>query len=190
MTSWPAPDSAHPNAAIVALTAAMPGPPPAAPSTIALIDPAFEDLFRAQVGPMVRLARLITGSATVGEEIAQDAFSSVYARWSTLDEPIGYLHTTVVNRSRSYLRREDVARRGITRIAVLPESSEDLHPDADGSLRRALERLNERQRTAVVLKFWADLPEKEIATLLECRPGTVKSMLSRAMDELRKVIAP
>ena len=149
-------------------------------------DPAFEDFFRANVTRMVRLGGLITGSQAVGEEIAQEAFSSVYARWSTLQEPAGYLRTIVVNRSRSHLRHEDVARRGDAKVGVKPDRVEDNYPNADRSVLDALDRLNERQRAAVVLKFWSDLPEKEIATILDCRPGTVKSMLSRALDDLRK----
>jgi RNA polymerase sigma-70 factor (sigma-E family) len=153
-----------------------------------VVDRAFDAFFRGHVAQTVRLARLITGSQTVGEEIAQEAFSAVYVRWSQLDEPAGYLRTAVVNRSRSHLRRLDVARRGTVRLGAPPVGHEDQYTDADGSLRTALEGLNERQRTAVVLRYWADMSEREIAKALDCRPGTVKSMLSRAMNELRKVI--
>ena len=136
----------------------------------------------------MRLAHLITGSNAVGEEIAQEAFAAVYVRWDELREPIGYLRTSVVNRSRSYLRREAVARRGTRTIAATVGPSVDSYGDADGALRVALIGLNERQRTAVVLRYWADLSEKEIAAELGCRPGTVKSVLSRALNELRKAI--
>jgi RNA polymerase sigma factor (sigma-70 family) len=153
------------------------------------IDPAFDAFFRANVGAMVRLARLITGSASVGEEITQDAFSAIYNRWASLDEPVGYLRTSVVNRSRSYLRHEGVVSRTGARLGVTPEAVEDVYPSDEVVLVKMLDRLNERQRAAVVLKFWADLPEKEIAEILGCRPGTVKSMLSRALADLRKVVA-
>jgi RNA polymerase sigma factor (sigma-70 family) len=170
-------------------------PPPADDSAslgpqhlIPIVDPAFETFFRTNVGAMVRLGGLITGSAAVGEEIAQDAFSAIYNRWSTLEEPTGYLRAIVVNRSRDHLRREDVARRGAARIGPTALGSEDVYPDADRSILVALNGLNERQRAAVVLRYWSDLSEKEIASVLECRPGTVKSMLSRALSELRKVV--
>jgi RNA polymerase sigma-70 factor (sigma-E family) len=176
MSSWP-PDPFSPPAPVV-----LDG------RSLAVIDRVFEAFFRAQVAQTVRLARLITGSQTVGEEIAQEAFSAVYVRWSQLDEPAGYLRTAVVNRSRSHLRRLDVARRGTVRLGLPDAGHEDRYADADGSLRAALEGLNERQRTAVVLRYWADMSEREIAKALDCRPGTVKSMLSRAMNELRKVI--
>jgi RNA polymerase sigma-70 factor (sigma-E family) len=155
---------------------------------VAVADPAFETFFRANVGAMVRLGGLITGSVAVGEEIAQEGFSSIYQRWSTLDQPVGYLRTIVVNRSRDYLRREDVARRSATKIGPPRDHTEDVYPDTDRSIFKALDRLNERQRTAVVLRYWSDLSEKEIAEVLSCRPGTVKSMLSRSLSELRKVV--
>jgi RNA polymerase sigma-70 factor (sigma-E family) len=152
------------------------------------VDPEFETFFRTNVGPMVRLGGLITGSVAVGEEIAQEAFSSIYQRWSTLDVPVGYLRTIVVNRSRDHLRREDVARRGATKLGPSREHTDDVYSDGDRSIFKALDRLNERQRTAVVLRYWSDLSEKEIAEVLGCRPGTVKSMLSRSLSELRKVV--
>ena len=163
-------------------------PAPAGPRAVHVIDPVFEQFFREQEGQTVRLAHLITGSNVVGEEIAQEAFAAVYVRWEELREPVGYLRTSVVNRSRSYLRREAVARRGTRTIAATVQNTEDSYGDADGTLRSALAGLNERQRTAVVLRYWAGLSEREIATELGCRPGTVKSALSRAMDELRKVM--
>jgi RNA polymerase sigma factor (sigma-70 family) len=162
--------------------------PASVPRAAPVVDPAFEAFFREHLGPMVRVGRLITGSAAVGEEIAQEAFCAVFERWSTLDEPVGYLYRSVVNRARSYLRHEGVAQRGAVRLGVTPTHVEQVH--ADHALRQAVDGLNDRQRAAVVLKFWADLPEREIASILECRPGTVKSMLSRAMSELRKVVAP
>jgi RNA polymerase sigma-70 factor (sigma-E family) len=158
------------------------------PRELAVVDPAFETFFRSNVGPMVRLGGLITGSVAVGEEIAQEGFSSIYQRWSTLDEPVGYLRIIVVNRSRDHLRREDVARRSATKIGPPRDKTEDVYPDSDQSIFKALDRLNERQRAAVVLRYWSDLTEKEIAEVLGCRPGTVKSMLSRSLSELRKVV--
>jgi RNA polymerase sigma-70 factor (sigma-E family) len=158
------------------------------PRELAVVDPAFETFFRSNVGPMVRLGGLITGSVAVGEEIAQEGFSAIYQRWSTLDQPVGYLRTIVVNRSRDHLRREDVARRSATKIGPSPNHTDDVYPDGDQSILKALDRLNERQRTAIVLRYWSDLSEKEIAEVLGCRPGTVKSMLSRSLSELRKVV--
>jgi RNA polymerase sigma factor (sigma-70 family) len=180
LSTWPAPHEPLPPPAVAIV------PPMGASSGI---DPSFDAFFRANVGAMVRLARLITGSASAGEEITQDAFATIYNRWASLEEPVGYLRTSVVNRSRSYLRHEGVVSRSGARIGLTPEAVEDVYPSGDGLLLKALDRLNERQRAAVILKFWADLPEKEIAEILQCRPGTVKSMLSRALADLRKVVA-
>jgi RNA polymerase sigma factor (sigma-70 family) len=189
MTTWPPPREPvrPPEVALVMPVCASPTTDPSAPPAV---DPAFDAFFRANVGAMMRTARLITGSSSVGEEIVQDAFSAIYNRWASLDEPAGYLRTSVVNRSRSYLRHEGVVSRNRTRLEVATEAVTDVYPSDEGALEKALDRLNDRQRAAVVLKFWADYPEKEIAQILECRPGTVKSMLSRALSDLRKVVAP
>jgi RNA polymerase sigma-70 factor (sigma-E family) len=148
-------------------------------------DAAFEDVFHAARDRLVRLAYLLTDSLPTAEEVVQDAFIGLLRAWDSVHEPHGYLRVAVVNGARNHLRRREVARRGMPKL--VDRSVVVVDPaDADGAVLAALVRLPERQRTAVVLRYWGDWPEAEIATALGCRPGTVKSLLSRALNELRK----
>ena len=142
----------------------------------------FEGLYRDEYGPMVRLARGLVDVQETAEEIVQDAFARVYERWSRLDHPGGYLRTAVVNGARSELRKREVRRRIGLRPFVPPQ------PGDQDYLLDALDQLSPRQKTALVLKFYADMTEKEIAEAMGVRPGTVKSATSRGLAELRKVV--
>jgi RNA polymerase sigma factor (sigma-70 family) len=133
---------------------------------------------------LVRLARLLTGCDAVAEELVHDAFVRLYARPVAPENPGGYLHTVVVNLCRDYLRRGARARQHPV-LASLPETP----PEIDETWT-AICRLPARQRAVVVLRYYQDLPEVEIARLLGCRPGTVKSSLSRALASLRKELSP
>ena len=142
----------------------------------------FDDLYRAEYRPMVRLARGLVDTSERAEEIVQDAFAKVFERWSRLDEPGGYLRTAVVNGARSELRKREVRRRvGLTRRASPPLIEQDYLIDA-------LEALPPNQKTALVLRFYGDMSEKEIAEAMGVRPGTVKSATSRGLAALRKAI--
>ncbi|MCW6006020.1 sigma-70 family RNA polymerase sigma factor [Micromonospora sp. CPCC 205371] len=132
---------------------------------------------------MIRLAYVITDSTAAAEDIVQEAFVELYRRWHTVRDPESWLHTVVVNRSRSWWRRLVVARRHVARGSppVTFPSAED-----GAAVRQALLALNRRQRAAVFLRFYLDLPEAAIAEALGCRPGTVKSLLHRALATLRE----
>jgi RNA polymerase sigma-70 factor (sigma-E family) len=170
---------------------ALPEPPPTAREEVAhgmsadaAVDHAttFDDLFRRRYEPMVRVAYLLVGSRAEAEDVVQDAFARIELRWAKLDNPEGYLHRCVVNRSHDMLRR----RRLEHRFRVLRrDETTDLHAD---ELSDALAALPPKRRTAVVLKYYAGLREREIAEVMGVRPGTVKSMLHRALAQLREVI--
>ncbi len=142
------------------------------------------DLYRERYVPMVRLAYLMVGSSTVAEDLVQDAFARMHRHWDHAEHPRAYLRTAVVNACRSHLRR----------LAL--ERAYRRHPSADGQgavaeadeLFDALAKLPARQRAALVLRFYEDLSEADIAVALGCRPGTVKSLLHRGLAELRKVV--
>ncbi|MDE0581091.1 MAG: SigE family RNA polymerase sigma factor [bacterium] len=142
----------------------------------------FDDLYRDEYGPMVRLARGLVDTQEIAEEIVQDAFARVYERWNRLDNPGGYLRTAVVNGARSELRKREVRRRIGIRPFIPPQ------PEDRDYLLDALDQLPPRQKTVLVLKFYADMTEKEIAQAIGVRPGTVKSATSRGLAELRKVV--
>lgn len=140
----------------------------------------FIDLYRTRWAPMVRLARLLTAADPSAEELVQDAFLKVRVRWETIENPPSYLRACVVNACRNHHRR----RRFERPQHPAPESTVDDRSE----LRGALRALPARQRSAVVLRYYEDLPEAEIAELLGCSVSAVKSLLHRALKDLRKVI--
>ncbi|MDQ3306536.1 MAG: sigma-70 family RNA polymerase sigma factor, partial [Actinomycetota bacterium] len=100
------------------------------------------ELFRREYAPMVRLATLLVGSDAVAEELVQDAFVAVHRRWSSVDNPGGYLRTSVVNACRSHQRRAALERRR------LPRPDEPAQLGAD-EVWDALAHLPHKQRAAL-----------------------------------------
>lgn len=132
---------------------------------------------------MLRMATLLVGSAAVAEEVVQDAFIEVGRRWESLDRPGAYLRRSVVNGCGQALRRRSVEQRYALLVSE-PQSVE--LPARLLELRDALGRLNERQRAVVVLRYFVDIPDVEIADVLGVRPSTVRSLARRALAVLRK----
>jgi RNA polymerase sigma-70 factor (sigma-E family) len=142
----------------------------------------FDELFRRRYEPMVRVAFLMVGSRAEAEDVVQDSFARVELRWNRLENPAGYLHRCVVNRSHDTLRRRRLEQR-FGRLRR--DETSELQADELGD---ALAALPPKRRAAVVLRYYAGLPEREIAEVLGVRPGTVKSMLHRALAQLREEI--
>ncbi|MGZ4683549.1 MAG: RNA polymerase sigma factor [Acidimicrobiales bacterium] len=142
-------------------------------------------LFRLEQPGMVRLAVLLVGSRAQAEEIVQDGFSVVLQRWDTLDRPGAYLCTVVVNGCRMALRRRETEQRHRDLDPPLPVDS----PAELVELHAALDTLPERQRVVVVLRYFADRSDTEIAETLGCRPATVRSLAHRGLGHLRKELA-
>src|SRR5438067_8116017 len=142
----------------------------------------FVALYRDQYDPIVRLAALLVDRPEVAEEIVQDAFAIAFERWDHMDAPIAYVRTVVVNRCRDVLRRRRVAA-----AAAFGRPQESTEPPAD-LLHDALATLSPRQRAVLVLRFYEDLSNDEVARLLKMRPGTVKSLVHRGLSTLREVV--
>ncbi len=130
---------------------------------------------------LVRLAYLVSGQAAQAEEVVQDAFVRAQRSWARVRDPLPYLRTAVVNGCRSLGRRQVLERERRPR----PPEPE---PFAADELWDALGTLTDRQRAAVVLRFYCDLPDAEIATALGCRVPTVRTSIHRALAKLRKEI--
>ncbi|WP_426573823.1 sigma-70 family RNA polymerase sigma factor [Aquihabitans sp. McL0605] len=146
----------------------------------AITPPVFDEFYRDRLGPTVRQVALLVGSTAVAEELAHDAMIEVYRRWETLDSPAAYLYRCSTNAAFGWLRRRERADRPVEVSEAPPPTEEFI------DLSRALTRLPERQRAAVVLRYVADLTEAQIAAALECRPGTVGPLISRGITALRK----
>lgn len=140
-------------------------------------------LYRERRTALVRIAYLLTSDGEAAEEIVHDAVIAVRARWEDIDEPGAYLRTAVVNGSRSWLRRQRTRRLHRPDPAPVAELGADELWDALGVLR-------DRERAAIVLRFYDDLTEDEIASVLACRPSTVRSLVHRGLARLRKEIEP
>lgn len=145
----------------------------------------FQDLYRSQRRSVVGLARLLTGSSAQAEDLAQEAFLRVYRRGGPIDEPVSFLRTVTVNVCRNWHRstqRESLraVRHGPDTDSVSPQARE---------LDASLARLPYHERAVIVLRYWLDMSEAEIARTLECRPGTVKSRHARALRKLSKEIS-
>ncbi len=143
----------------------------------------FEDVYRSEGLKMVRVAFLMVGSQQQAEEIVQDAFAALLERWERIDRPASYLRASVVNGCRSAHRRRSLERRtaAATRVPTVVGLGVD-------DLADALAALPSRRRAAIVLRYYGDHSEAEIALALEVRPGTVKSLLHRGLAQLREVI--
>jgi RNA polymerase sigma-70 factor (sigma-E family) len=143
----------------------------------------FDDVYRRESVAMVRLAVLLVGSHEQAEEIVQDAFAQLFERWDGIDRPGAYLRTCVVNGCRRAHRRRRLDGRAAG--SVTGPLAADLGAD---HLADALAALPPRRRAAVVLRYYLDLPEAEIARALGVRPGTVKSLLHRGLAQLREAV--
>ncbi len=152
----------------------------------------LERLYDTERATMLRLAVLLVGSRAEAEEVVQEAFLSVSDRLDDLDQPGAYLRTTVVNRCRSLLRRRQTVE--VNRAAVetyygrAVQSGDVELPPQLGELGAALAELNERQRTVIVLRYFLDLPDEQIAETIEAAPSTVRTIAHRALAHMRTTL--
>ncbi|QFG25650.1 SigE family RNA polymerase sigma factor [Actinomadura sp. WMMB 499] len=156
-------------------------------------DQAVTALYSANYRSLVRLAAMLVRDAGTAEEVVQDAFVAMHGGWRRLRDPdkaLSYLRQSVVNRSRSVLRHRAVVEK------YAPKGLPDM-PSAEagaiGELERsavidALSGLPPRQREALVLRYYGDLSEAEIANAMGISRGAVKSHTARGMTALRNVL--
>lgn len=141
----------------------------------------FEGLYRAHYPAMMRVGFLLTGSNEAAEDIVHDVFLRAQ-RHLPLEHPASYLRAAVVNACRSQFRRAAVARRHEPPPAPL------VMPRELVELRDVLLRLPIRQRSALVLRYFCDMADADIAEMLGCRPATVRSLVHRGLAQLRVLI--
>jgi len=147
-------------------------------------------LYRAHAVGLIRLAYVMLGDRPAAEDVVQDAFCGLYRRWDQLKGPGGalaYVRSSVLNGCRTALRRRVLGQR-VT--AYQPPAGPDeaeaavLSREERQEVMRAVRRLPDRQREALVLRFYLDLPDPEIARVMGIRPGTVRSATHRALKAL------
>ncbi len=157
-------------------------------------DEAITELYAAHYVRLVRLATLLQGDHAVAEEVVQDAFVALHRRWRRLRDPaaaVGYLRTSVVHGCRSIQRRRGVAARHPADPPVHEPSAEHhaVLDAATSAVVDALRELPDRQREALVLRYYGGLSESEIARAMKISNGAVKSHASRGMAGLRAALA-
>jgi RNA polymerase sigma-70 factor (sigma-E family) len=157
------------------------------------LNAALTELYGAHYQPLVRLAAMLLRDAGAAEEIVQDAFVSLYRGWSRLRDPGRarfYLQKSVVNRSRSVLRHRAVAEKHAPVLASQEGRADQATLDlADRSaVVAALRRLPARQREAIVLRYYGDLSEADVAKAMGITAGAVKSHTARAVAALREIL--
>ncbi|MGW1176727.1 SigE family RNA polymerase sigma factor [Kitasatospora sp. NPDC002543] len=153
-------------------------------------EPDFEAFAATRWRRLVRTAYLLTGDHHEAEDVVQATFAKVFRNWariSRLDEPDAYVHRALVNNNLSRHRRRRVRQ---LLVPVLPDRESTAgggHHDVEqrSVLIQALAELPQRQRAVVVLRYWEDMGERQVAEVLGCSPGNVKSQASRGLAKLR-----
>ena len=151
-------------------------------------------LYEAHALGLIRLAVVMLGDRPAAEDVVQEAFYGLYRRWHALSEEtnaLAYVRSSVINGCRSALRRRvrqlTLAGAEQPRDAASAESSALLSEEYRQVLL-AIRRLPNRQREALVLRYYLDLDEGEIASLMRVSRGTVKSTTSRALAALGRIL--
>jgi len=152
-------------------------------------DGRLAELYAAHAADAIRLAYMLTGDRQLAEDLLQDAFVKLVGRLAHLRDPGAfgaYLRRTVVNLANSSFRRRRLERAYLERSAHQPVAEQGA-PDLQrrDELWAGLMTLPLRQRSAIVLRVYEDLPEHQVAEILRCRPGTVRSLVSRGLAERR-----
>ncbi|HVV24212.1 MAG TPA: SigE family RNA polymerase sigma factor [Pseudonocardiaceae bacterium] len=163
-------------------------------STESVAPMTLEDLYRTHRMRLVRLAMLLVDEPATAEDVVQEAFAGLHRNWGGLRDAaaaIGYLRTAVVNGSRSVLRRRKTARDYTPPHVANARSAESLAmlTAEHQAVVSALSQLPPRQREVLVLRYYGNLTEAEIAEAAGISKGTVKSTASRALEALQKIMA-
>lgn len=152
----------------------------------------IDQLYRSERDRLLRIAVLLVGDRGAAEDVVHDAFAALHKRWATLTDPTaaaGYLTVSVANTARSALRRRRVALRHL-RVGE-PDSTAAadaalLLGDEHRAVIAAVRRLPKRQQQVIILRYWADLTEQQIAEAMGISRGTVKSNAARGLATVHK----
>jgi RNA polymerase sigma-70 factor (sigma-E family) len=157
--------------------------------------PGFREFVAGRSPALLRTAWMLTGDAQLAEDLLQTALARTWQHWSRIENghPEAYVRRVMVRTNGAWWHR--TRRGGETSVADPPEPARPAPRDAyravddRAALTQALARLPRRQRQVVVLRYYDDLPEREVAALLGCSPGTVKSQAAKGLAKLRAALA-
>jgi RNA polymerase sigma-70 factor (sigma-E family) len=148
----------------------------------------FHDFVAARRSTLLRAAMLLTADRADAEDLLQAALTKTYLAWGRINDRSaldGYVRRTMVNINISWWRRRKLEEYPTDELPDTPVADHTRRSELRDGLDRILDRLPPRQRAAVVLRYYEDLSETEIAEALGVSVGTVKSTVSRAMAKLR-----
>jgi RNA polymerase sigma-70 factor (sigma-E family) len=149
-------------------------------------------LYRANAVSLIRLAYVMLDDLPGAEDVVQEAFCGLYRRWDRLkdaDSAMFYVRAAVLNGCRSALRRRAVRRRVLAdQPPAVSAEAVVLSGEEREEVIRAVGRLPRRQREALVLRFYLELPDDQIARVMGIRPGTVRSATCRALEAVGRAL--
>jgi RNA polymerase sigma-70 factor (sigma-E family) len=148
----------------------------------------FHEFVAARRSTLLRAAMLLTADRSDAEDLLQSALTKTYLAWERINDRgalDGYVRRTMVNINISWWRRRRLEEYPTDELPDTPIADDTRRSDLRDGLDRILDRLPARQRAAVVLRYYEDLTETEIAETLGVSVGTVKSTISRAIAKLR-----
>jgi RNA polymerase sigma-70 factor (sigma-E family) len=149
---------------------------------------AFRDYVRARRPALLRTAYLLTGNLADAEDLVQSALAKTYLAWHRIEDRgavDSYVRRAMVNTQISWWRRRRLEEFPTDEIPDQATADYPVSTDVQESLRRAIDRLPHRMRAAVMLRYYEDMTEAEVAEVLGVSVGTVKSTVSRAVAKLR-----
>jgi RNA polymerase sigma-70 factor (sigma-E family) len=153
-------------------------------------DQTFDEFVARALPSLLGYAHRLTADASEAEDLVQAALVKTMGRWDTIerrDDPLVYVRRVMINTHITWWRRWSAR----VTVGAVPENAAAEHTrlsDDQDEVRRALRALPPRQRAVLVLRFYDDMSEAQIAETLGCRPGTVKSQASRGIATLRKLL--
>ena len=148
----------------------------------------FRDYVMSRSPSLLRAAYLLTGNRTDAEDLVQAALAKTYQAWDRIEDRAaldGYVRRAMINTHISWWRRRKFEEYPTDELPDQPVADHAGRSDLQDSLRSAVERLPQRMRAAVVLRYYEDMTEAEVADVLGVSLGTVKSTVSRAVAKLR-----
>jgi RNA polymerase sigma-70 factor (sigma-E family) len=167
--------------------------------SVELVEPAaaepisFEDFVRSETAGLLRSAYLLTGSAASAEDVVQETLTRLYPRWSRVQDanyPQAYVRRSLVNTFLNSRRSRSAHEIVVEDVGDRPSPVDLAQAVADSDLVWSLlRRLGQRQRAALVLRYFHDWSDADIAQAVGCRTGTVRSLLSRGLTALRAEMA-
>jgi RNA polymerase sigma-70 factor (sigma-E family) len=161
---------------------------PRQPVAAAMEDPEFREYVTARGRSLLKIAYLLTGNSADAEDLVQSALAKTYQAWGRIEDRSaidGYVRRTIVNTHISWWRRRRLNEYPTDEIPDQAIADPSGDADLQDSVRRAIDRLPQRMRAAVLLRFYEDMTEAQIAARLGISVGTVKSTVSRAVAKLR-----